>query len=274
MTIDRLRCIGAIKLVMLRLFRITSKHRHVLSNFVTRDLTIKYRGTVAGYFWSLLEPLSLVAVFYFIFGVIAKRGEADFPLIVILGLLPWNFFNGIIMGGANALRGNAGLVLRVHLPRETYVLANAATALVVMSLSFLVVIPFMFVWDVVPGWRIILLPVSILLLTLSGLGIALIVSCLNVIYRDFSYLITVIFRFMFYLSATIYPVSMVPENIRYYFLFNPVALCLSMARNGVMNRPMPFENVHVFSATALAIITFGLGVYLFPRLEAKAVKYL
>ena len=259
---------------MLRLFAITQKHRHVLSNFVSRDLTIKYRGTVAGYLWSLLEPLSMVAVYYFIFGVIAKRGDSDFPLIVILGLLPWNYFNALIMGGANALRANSGLVLRVHLPRETYILANAATALVVMGLSFLVVIPFMFIWDVVPGWRIVFFPLSIVLLTMCALGIGLVVSCLNVIYRDFSYLLQVIFRFLFYFSATIYPVSMVPEKIQFYFLFNPIALCLSMGRNGIMNRPMPFELVHVGSAVTLAIITFLIGVYYFPRLEAKAVKYL
>ena len=88
---------------MIRLFNVIQRHRYVLSNFVARDLTIKYRGTVAGYLWSLLEPLSLVAVYYFVFSVIAKRGEVDYPLIVILGLLPWNYFNGLIMSSAMAV---------------------------------------------------------------------------------------------------------------------------------------------------------------------------
>jgi ABC-type polysaccharide/polyol phosphate export permease len=259
---------------MLRLITIIRKHHYVLSNFVTRDLTVKYRGTVAGYLWSLLEPLSLVLVYYFIFGVIAKRGEPDFPLIVILGLLPWNYFNAVVMGGATALRANAGLVLRVHLPREVYVLANAATAIVVMGLSLLVVIPFMFVWDVVPGWRIIFFPLSLLLLSMYGLGIAFVAACINLIYRDVSYVISVLFRFMFYFSATIYPVSMVPERFQYYFLFNPIALCLSMGRNAIMNRPMPFEPVHVVFASVFALLFFVVGVGLFPRLETKAVKFL
>jgi len=259
---------------MLRLITILRTHRYVVSNFVSRDLTVKYRGTVAGYLWSLLEPLSLVAVYYFIFGVIAKRGEAEFPLIVILGLLPWNYFNGVVMASATALRANAGLVLRVHLPREIYILANAATALVVMGLSLLVVIPFLFIWDVMPGWRIIFFPASILLLSMFALGIGLIVACINVIYRDLSYLISVIFRFMFYFSATIYPVSMVPKEYQYYFLFNPIALCLSMGRNGFMNRPMPFEVIHVAWASGLALIIFVLGVWFFPKLESKAVKFL
>jgi lipopolysaccharide transport system permease protein len=259
---------------MLRLLKIMKTHRYVLSNFVSRDLTIKYRGTVAGYLWSLLEPLSLVAVYYFIFGVIAKRGEPDFPLVVILGLLPWNYFNGVVLASASALRSNAGLVLRVHLPREIYILANAATALVVMGLSIIVIIPFMYIWDVVPGWRILLFPVSIIMLSMYSLGIGLIVACINVIYRDLSYLISVIFRFLFYFSATIYPVSMVPKEFQFAFLFNPIALCLSMGRNGVMNRPMPFQSIHVVSAFVLALIVFVIGVTLFPRLESRAVKYL
>ena len=259
---------------MIRLFNIIQRHRYVLSNFVARDLTIKYRGTVAGYLWSLLEPLSLVAVYYFVFSVIAKRGEVDYPLIVILGLLPWNYFNGLIMSSAMALRSNANLVLRANLPRETYILANATTGVVVMGLSLLVVIPFMFVWEVIPGWRMILFPTAILLLTCFGLGIGFVVACLNVVYRDLGYLLSVIFRFMFYFSATIYPITMVPAEFRYYFLFNPVALCLSMARNGFMNRPMPFETVHVASATFLAILCLLIGVWQFPKLESKAVKYL
>ena len=259
---------------MLRLLKITQKHRYVLTNFVSRDLKIKYRGTVAGYLWSLLEPLSLVAVYYFIFGVIAKRGEADFPLLVILGLLPWNYFNGVIMSSSTALRSNAGLVLRVHLPRETYILANAATALVVMGLSLLVIIPFMFIWDVVPGWKLILFPISIVILSGFALGLGMVVACANVIYRDLGYLISVIFRFLFYFSATIYPVSMVPKEFQYYFLFNPIALCLSMGRNGVMNREMPFEPIHVVSACVLSLLIFALGNWTFPKLESKAVKYL
>ena len=105
---------------MLRLLKITQKHRYVLTNFVSRDLKIKYRGTVAGYLWSLLEPLSLVAVYYFIFGVIAKRGEDRFPVIGDFRTSSLELFFGGDHGSSTALRSNAGLVLRVHLQRDLY----------------------------------------------------------------------------------------------------------------------------------------------------------
>jgi ABC-type polysaccharide/polyol phosphate export permease len=245
-----------------------------LQNFVTRDLKVKYRGSLAGYLWSLLEPLSLVGIYYFVFVIIAQRGEADYPLVVILGVLPFNFFGGVISASAGTLRANAALVRRVHLPRQVYVLASLCSGVVVLFLNMLVVIPFMVIYDVAPSWQLILWPASIILLGIFATGIGLLVACANVIYRDVQYLITVLLRIGFYLSAVIFPVEMVPERFRYFFLFNPFALALAMARNSVLGRPMPFALEHVISAVVLAIGTYLLGAALFPKWERRAVKFL
>ena len=259
---------------MLRLFNHGATHRYVISNFVTRDLKVKYRGTLFGYLWSLLEPMSLVAIYYFVFVVIARRGEEDYALLVILGVLPWTFFSSVVMGGANALRTNAGLIRKVRLPREVYVIAGAASAAAILMLSMLSVIPFLLVFRVAPGLSLLLWPVAIVLIAMMAIGVGLIAACANVIYRDVAYLITVVLRIGFYFSAVIYPVTMVPETFRHIFLFNPMALCLSMARSAVMNSPPPYALEHVASAVLVAFVLLGFGTKFFSRWENKAVKFL
>src|SRR5688572_14527062 len=115
---------------MLRLIKTIREHRWVIANFVARDLKVKYRGTLLGYVWSLLEPAAMIATYWFIFVVIARRGENDFLLIVMLGLLPWTFFSSIVTGCSNALRTNAQLIRRAQIPREVYLISVIAAQLV------------------------------------------------------------------------------------------------------------------------------------------------
>ena len=259
---------------MLRLLEHIRDHRYLIGNFVERDLKVKYRGTVFGYFWSLLEPAALVGIYYFVFVVIAQRGEGNYPLIVMLGLLPWIYFSSVIQGATNALRVNAQLVRKVQIPRDVYIMAASASSLVVLLLNMLAVLPLLFIYRVTPGPTLILWIPAMLMLTMMAVGIGLVTSCANVIFKDVSYLLNVIIRIGLYFSATVYPVSMVPANMRYWFLFNPVALCLTMGRSAFLGEPMPFHTVHWVSALLVALISCSLGAAIFFRWEKKAVKFL
>jgi ABC-2 type transport system permease protein len=259
---------------MLRLIETIREHRWVIANFVARDLKVKYRGTLLGYLWSLLEPAALAMIYWFIFVVLVRRGEDDFVLVVILGLLPWTFFSSFVTGSTNALRGNAALIRRVQIPREVYIISALASNLLVLLLNMLAVIPFLIVYRVVPGPQLLLWPPAILMLATIALGIGLVTACANVIFKDVTYLLGVILRLAMYLSAAVYPVTMVPEQFRYRFLFNPLALCLSMARGAVMGGPIPFTVEHVLSAAIFSAVVLLLGTFIFFRWEKKAVKYL
>ncbi len=259
---------------MRTLFETLQSQRHVLRNFVARDLKVKYRATVLGYLWSLLEPLSLVLVYYFVFEVIARRGGTGYPLIVVLGVLPYNLMSTIILGGSSALTGNAALIRRVYIPREVFVLAMVGSNLVVFGLSMLVVIPFLLVYDVVPGWRVVFIPVAVASITLFATGIAFVVACANALFRDVTYVIQVALRLLFYGSPAIYTVSMVPERFHPIYLINPTAIYLSTLRCGVMNTPLPFSPIHVATASMVGLASFMIGYTLFRRWQAKAVKFL
>ncbi len=256
------------------LLQTVRSQRHVLLNFVSRDLKVKYRGTVLGYLWSLLEPLSLVLVYYFVFEVIARRGGEGYPLIVILGVLPYNFMGSIVSSGAVALTSNASLIRRVYMPREVFVLSATASNFVVFALSMIAVIPFMVVYGVLPGWKLLMLPGASLLMLLLGTGLAFIAACANALFRDVGYVIRVLLRLFFYGSPTIYPVTMVPESVRDYYLLNPVSIAISMVRSSIMNTPLAFGFEYVAFATACSLFVFWAGYHLFRRWQSKAVKYL
>lgn len=259
---------------VLSLFANLERYHYVLRNFVVRDLKVKYRGTVLGYLWSLLEPMSLVLVYWFVFVVIARRGGADYPLLVILGVLPYNLFSNTIQGGASALTANASLIRRVYIPREIFVLSGAVTQLVVYALSMLAVVPFMFIYDATPGSSLLLLPVAVLGLLSLASGVALVVACANVLYRDVGYLLRVVLRLLFYGTPVIFTAEMIPEPIRDLFYLNPISVWISLARSAVLNRPLLFGWSHALGATLASALCFGLGFLLFRRLENRAVKSL
>jgi len=259
---------------VIRLFHNAFRHHYVLRNFVSRDLKVKYRGTVLGYLWSLLEPLSLVLVFYFVFVVIARRGGPDYPLIVMLGILPYTFFSSVVTGGSTSLTQNRGLIRRVYLPRELFILGHLSSQAAVLLLSLLAVVPLLWIYGTWPGWRIVLLIPAVVLIGLMAGGLALALSCANVLYRDVGYLLRVVLRLGFYGSPVIYPISLVPERLMDVYALNPMAVFIAMLRSSFTNAPLPMSAAHVAWATAVSLATFALGAQLFQRWQARAVKYL
>jgi ABC-type polysaccharide/polyol phosphate export permease len=263
---------------MLAVVQHLREHRYVLQNFISRDLKVKYRGTAFGYIWSLLEPLSLVLVYYFVFEVIAKRGGEGYPLVVALGVFSYNFMSALVSGGAAALVANAPLIRRVYLPREVFVFAQVGSNVVVFLLNLLAAVPFLLYYQVMPGWRIVFLPLAAVLMTLFATGIALVASCANAVYRDVGYVIRVAVRLFFYGAPTIYPLAMVqdalPPLAYELYLLNPITIYIALARDAVLNQPFPFEARHILVAAAAAVGSLLLGLTIFARWEKRAVKYL
>ncbi|MCK6548716.1 ABC transporter permease [Myxococcota bacterium] len=259
---------------MLHILQSSLKYRYVLRNFVARDLKLKYRGSIAGYLWTLIEPMALVATYWFVFVVIAERGDHTYPLVVLLGVLPYNFFSAIVTQSSSSLVANASLIRRVYMPRELFIISLLGSNLVMFLLSLLVVIPFLVVYGITPGAGLLLLPPAIVLLTMFATGIGLVVSCLNVLYRDVSYVMNMVLRITFYGSPVIYAIDMVPERLQGVYFANPLAVYLTLVRTSVLGQPLAIGLGHVGAAVAIALLTFVGGALFFRRWEKKVVKFL
>lgn len=251
------------------------KYRYVLRNFIISDLKSKYRGSIAGYFWTLLEPLALVLTYYFLFTIIANVKQRAYPLALLVGVLPWTYFANLVSAGTTSLTGNAPLIQKVYLPREIFLLSQVGSNLVVFVLSMLVVVPFLFYYRIFPDpGYLALIPVATLMITLLGYGLGLILACLNVLYRDVGYLVRVTLRLALYLSPVIYTVEMVPERFREWYLANPMAIWISLFRSGLLREVPMFEPWHLATAVLVSLAVFFCGAALFARWNPRVVKFL
>jgi ABC-type polysaccharide/polyol phosphate export permease len=210
-------------------------------NLVLRDLKSRYKRSVLGFLWSLLNPLAMMIVFTVVFTVIMPSQIENYPIFLLCGLLPWNFFTGALMLSINSVAGNANLVKKVYFPREVLpisaVLANLVNFL--LGLAVLFVALFFFHGHFSPWlW---LLPVVILIQTCFTLGVALFLSAINVYYRDTLMIMDVVLLAWFFLTPVVYAIGILPSEYeflgltldiqRLMYIVNPMASLIAAYRD-------------------------------------------
>lgn len=200
------------------------RYRELFHFLAWRDILVRYKQTAFGVAWALLQPLLTMAVFTVVFGKIAKLPSegAPYPVLVFAALLPWQFFAGAVTNGANSLVSNANLVSKVYFPRLIVPAAAVIPGLVdfAISLGFLGVLMAWFgAW---PDWRIVTLPLFLLLGAATALGAACWLSALTVKYRDFRYVVPFLLQAGLFLSPVGFSSSVVPESLRTLYSINPL----------------------------------------------------
>src|ERR1700722_15058655 len=201
------------------------RYRELFQVLAWRDLTVRYKQTVIGVLWALIRPFLTMLVFTIIFGRIAKLptdGVAPYALMVSAGILPWTFFSTGLSEASNSLVANEKLVTKVYFPRMIVPVATIVVAFVDFLISFCILLGLMGWYRFLPDWRISVLPAFTLLAFLSSIGPSLWITSLNVKYRDFRYVIPFIVQFGLYVSPVGFTSSVVPEQWRLLYSFNPM----------------------------------------------------
>ncbi len=231
-------------------------YRDLVRNLVSRDLRVKYKGSILGFSWSLLHPLLMAAVYTLAFKYVVRVRIDHFPVFLLSGLLPWLFLTTALSGATNAITANGPLVRKVAFPRAVLPLSAIASQFVQFALMYVVLIPFaVFLGTglsaVFPA--VILLMVLQLLFT-SGLGLAL--ATAHVYFRDTRHLLEVLLQVWFWLTPIVYSLSLVPAEFRPYFSLNPMAHFVSSYHTVVLEH-------HLLSAPTLAaLVTIAAGTAL------------
>src|SRR5262245_6517947 len=166
------------------------QYRELFHVLAARDISVRYKQTVIGVVWALIRPLATMVVFTTIFGKLAKlpsEGTAPYALMVFAGMLPWTFFSSALADASNSLIANANLISKVYFPRLIVPIAAVMTAFVDFLISFAILIGLMVWYQFMPGWQIVLLPVFAGIAFMASLGIGVLITALNVKYRDFRY---------------------------------------------------------------------------------------
>lgn len=201
------------------------RYRELFAILAWRDVAVRYKQTLIGVVWAVLRPLATMIIFVVVFGSLAKlpsEGNAPYPLLVMAGMLPWFLFSSILGDASNSLVNNANLVGKVYFPRIIIPAAAAVVAIVDFAINLVLLGGLLAYYGFFPGARILLLPLFVLLGVLASLGPALLITALNVKYRDFRYVIPFFLQFGLYVSPVGFSSAVVPEQWRLLYSINPV----------------------------------------------------
>jgi ABC-2 type transport system permease protein len=267
-----------------------SQSRELILNLTLRELRGKYKRSFLGWTWSLLNPISTMAIYWLVFGVILKivvpPGEPSgldvFPLFLLCGLLPWNFLSNGMTGGMEALVGNSNLIKKVYFPREVLTLSIVSSVGFTFCIEMSVLgVALLLVGNMVLPW----LPLVIMVMALQMVfvtGIALLLSVLNVYFRDVRHLIGILLSLWFYLTPIVYPVTFVPEHTeilgfdvpaRFLYSLNPMVGFTEVYRDLLYNLRFPSWG-QVAYITGAAIVALVFGQIVFGRLEGRLAEEL
>ena len=243
---------------------------HELLFFLTwRDVKVRYKQTVLGALWAIIQPLVSMIIFSLIFGHLAGfRGDygIPYPLFVFAGLLPWMYFSSSLTQSSISIVGNSNLVTKVYFPRLIIPLASIVVPVIDFLISFVILIG-MFAWyGRTPHWHAIAVPVFLGMALLTAFGVGLWLSALNVRYRDIPYAIPFLTQIWLYATPVIYPVSLVPQKWHWLIGLNPMTGVIDGFRWTVLGRGVPHYTVFATSA-AVGLVLSVTGLWYFKRTE-------
>ncbi len=215
--------------------RLKSRYRYstiLLKQLVKTDFKLRYQGSVLGYAWSLLRPLFLFVILYLVFGVFlkAKGNIPHYPVYLLLGIVLWNYFAEVTVGGVAAIVSKGELIRKINFPKYVIILAGSASAFINLMINFVVIAIFMIVGHVAIGWQaLVMIPLIIELFILS-IALAFFLSALFVKFRDVTYIWEVIMQAAFYATPILYPLSLIPHVWARLLILNPMAQIIQDAR--------------------------------------------
>ncbi len=244
-------------------------YRDLAAVLVLRDIKVRYKQTVLGSAWVLLRPLGTMLVYTLVFGMMVRipSGGHPYAIFVFSALLPWGFFSGVVLTAGNCLLASAPLISKVYFPRIILPLAIAIGGLVdlLVSLAFLLVaMPFFGA-----GWttNLFWLPLLILGVSLTSLGIGTLFSALTVSHRDFGNLVGYLVQIGLYATPVIYPSALVPDRWRFLLTINPLAAQVEGFRAAILGTPIDVRALSISFVVSIAILVFGVAW--FGRVERR-----
>jgi lipopolysaccharide transport system permease protein len=245
------------------------EHRELFGFLVMRDIKVRYKQTVLGAAWAVLQPLFAMLIFTVIFGRFAQIPSENVPYAVFAyaGLLPWTFFSTGVTQAGQSLVNQQPLLTKIYLPRMFIPAAPIGGALVDLAISFCVFAVIMAVYQQVPGWGVVMAPALVALTIAAATGVGLILAALTVTYRDFRYVIPFMMQAWMYLSPVIYPVSMVPQRYRWILALNPLAGIIDGFRAAFLNKEFDWSTLGVSAATSVVLL--AVGMYYFRKTERR-----
>jgi lipopolysaccharide transport system permease protein len=244
------------------------RYRELLYFFTWRDIKVRYKQTVIGVLWAVIQPFLTMVVFSVFFGRLAKIPSEGipYPIFVYTGLLPWTYFSQSLTRSSESVVASANLIRKVYFPRLVTPISASLSALVDFFISFAILLALMLYYKFLPTIGVFLFPVLVLLTFLCSTGIGFWLSALNVMYRDIRYAVPFVVNLGMFLTPVIYPVSIIPERYSWILYLNPMAGIIESFRATILG----YKSIPVFGlifSVGITLLCFVSGVFYFRRME-------
>jgi lipopolysaccharide transport system permease protein len=232
------------------------------------DLKVKYQSSALGFAWSMLNPLLLMLVLYFVFSSVFKMTQDYFALYILIGIISWRFFTNGTMSAISSLLSKSNLVTKIYIPREALVLSVVLSAFISSLLEFLVLAPLLVLLGAKLSPYILFFPFIHIIYFFIVYGIGLILASLYVYYRDLTQIWDVLLQMGLFLSPIVYPLSTIPTEYMSYYMLNPLTVIIQMYRDVLLYQKMPSSWDMAFTLLIGIGITL-IGSAIFHKLERR-----
>lgn len=243
-------------------------YRELLYFLIWRDIKVRYKQTLIGAAWAILQPVLTMIIFSIFFGKMAKIPSEGipYPIFCFSGLLLWIYFSNAVSNSGNSLIGSANLITKVYFPRLIIPLSSALAGMVDYFIAFFILIFAAFLYGFFPNFSFILLPLTIFLGFISATGLGLWLSALNVKYRDVRYAIPFFIQLLLFATPVIYPATMIPEKFRWLLALNPISGIIDAHRACILGyKPVDWLSFGI--STAVTLLIFISGFVFFRQTE-------
>jgi len=240
------------------------EYRELLYFLMWRDVKVRYKQTVIGVAWAVIQPLVTMVIFTIIFGRFARIPSegVPYPVFAYAGLLPWQLFAGGLQRAILSVVSSAPLITKVYFPRLIVPFAATFSATIDFAIAFIVLILMVVFSGLVITWRVIALPAFVGLALLSALGVGLWLSALNVRYRDVGHAVPFLIQVWMYASPVVYPAALVPERWRLLYGLNPMVGVVEGFRWAILGKPVPdLQTIVMGAGTAFLLLIWGLAYF-------------
>jgi len=263
-------------------FRELYHYRFLLRNLISRDLKARYKNSIFGVLWSLLNPLAMMLVFTLLFSVMGNDATRQYAIFVLVGLIPWNFFSGSMISGTNSVTSNSSLVKKVYFPRELLPVSSILANLVNFMIAFVVLVIFLFAFKIGLTVHALWVPAILITQIIFTMGLVLLLGGLNVLYRDVMMILEVVILAWFFLTPVFYSLELFGETATLFGItfdpaqvmrwINPMASIIDGYRTVLWGTygsagPVSMNPAFLFRTFATAVAVFLLGYFVFSRLD-------
>jgi lipopolysaccharide transport system permease protein len=242
-------------------------YRELLYFLTWRDIKVRYKQTLMGAAWAIIQPLATMIVFTLVFNQLAglDTGRVPYPLFAYTGLLIWTFFSSAVTNSTNSLITNTNLITKVYFPRAFIPAAAVAAGLVDLAIAGLILVGLVVYYGITPTWGLLLVPVFLLLAVLLALAVGMLISALTVKYRDLRHALPFLIQFWMFASPIIYPANRLPGRWRHFIALNPLTGIIEGFRAALFGGSL--DRTATLCAVVITLVMLAGSFYLFRRIE-------